>query len=52
MSALLAGGTLRHLVGDAAWTALDAVAAAVIIERWLDAPGDATPVSLAPHVST
>ena len=24
---------------------LDAVAAAVIIERWLDAPGDATPVS-------
>ena len=31
---------------------LDAVAAAVIIERWLDAPGDATPVSLAPHVST
>ncbi|MBB1117101.1 Holliday junction resolvase RuvX [Stenotrophomonas sp. W1S232] len=31
---------------------LDAVAAAVIIERWLDAPGDATPVSLAPHVPT
>jgi len=24
---------------------LDAVAAAVIIERWLSAPGDATPVS-------
>ena len=27
---------------------LDAVAAAVIIERWLDAPGDAIPVSLTP----